>query len=129
MNMHTECTEPTPALGKITTVLMAACLAALITGCAPQTGGPPPPATAAPPPLASDTPSPASAVAWVQIDSEGNRRLYYLQDGKPVLAAKLIGTQRIESTVNELSYAPPQRPRKPAPPVKDCFPNPYIWFC
>jgi hypothetical protein len=64
------------ALGIVTAVLMGAFLAAYSAESAAQ-GSTPPAASA------------SSAVMWVQTDSKGNRYLYYMQDGKPVLAGPL----------------------------------------
>jgi hypothetical protein len=88
MKMHTECAEFTPALTKVMAVLMAAFLTAASTGCLAQAPPPAtPPTTPAP---AYATPTPSSLSAWIELDSQGRRNVYYLSsEGKVVYAGQL----------------------------------------
>ena len=81
MTAHRQRTRLAPKLGKVSAILMTALLVVLASGCAPQPVPPTPPAAGGP--------SPNSAVAWIQPNATGGRDVYYLRDGKPILAGQL----------------------------------------
>ena len=80
MAIHMQRRALAPKHGKVAVILMTALLVALASGCAPQPAAP----------AGTGGPSPSSAVAWVQPNSQGGRDVYYLApDGKPVLAGQV----------------------------------------
>jgi hypothetical protein len=75
MKTYAKCTKFTPASAIVRAVLTAAFLAAFAAGSAAQ----------------APAQSPSSDVLWVQVDTQGNRYVYYVPSpgATPVLAGKI----------------------------------------
>jgi hypothetical protein len=100
MKTYVNCTRFTPARGKVTAILIAACLAALSAESAAQ-----------------PTADPSLAKAWIQEDSNGVRYVFYKprSGGSPVSAGRLTEPLPLSSADN--------RPRP------TCIWTPFGWVC
>jgi hypothetical protein len=102
MKTYAKYTKPTPVGGKVTAALIAAFLAGLAAGCAPQAVDPPQSATS------------PSLAAWIEQTGQ-SRYVYYTSGGSTTSAG-------------QVTLAPPP-PGSAAPGGLHCIWTPVGWVC